>query len=88
LQSELDSPRPLISEDMQTDGTNIFVERIGSLINVSANGQLAMKALLIEHLKRIDRDKHGVPVRLSRSPVRISDSAVLYLLARSGSAKT
>jgi uncharacterized protein (DUF433 family) len=64
LKSELDSPRPLISEDFQTDGLSVFVERIGLLINASANGQFAMKALLVAHLKRIDRDKHGVPVRL------------------------
>ena len=49
---------------MQTDGYSIFVEKVGSLINVSEHGQLAMKALLKEHLKRIDRDDHGVPVRL------------------------
>jgi len=64
LKTQLHSARPLISEDMQTDGTNIFVEKVGSLINASEHGQLVMKALLIEHLKRIDRDARGVPVRL------------------------
>src|SRR5205823_12114427 len=34
------------------------------LINVSRNGQLAMKALLKEYLKRIERDAHGVAIRL------------------------
>jgi uncharacterized protein (DUF433 family) len=64
LKVELDSPRPLITEDMETNGTDIFVTKYGNLINASAHGQLAMKALLHAHLKRIERDKHGVPIRL------------------------
>lgn len=81
LKAELDSSRPLITEDMETDGTDIFVNKLGSLINASANGQLAMKALLQAHLKRIDRDKHGVPIRLfpftwardTKSPVQVAE---------------
>jgi len=64
LKRQLGSPRPLINEEMVTDGTNIFVSKLGSLINVSQHGQLAMKALLQEYLKRVDRDAHGVAVRL------------------------
>ena len=64
LKKQLHSPRPLIDEDMETDGTNIFVNKLGSLINVSEHGQLAMKALLHAHLKRIDRDARGVAIRL------------------------
>lgn len=61
---QLGSPRPLINEEMETDGTDIFVTKLGRLINASRDGQLAMKALLQEHLKRIDRDPRGVAVRL------------------------
>jgi len=64
LKRQLGSPRPLINEEMVTDGTDIFVSKLGSLINVSQHGQLAMKALLQEYLKRVDRDAHGVAVRL------------------------
>jgi uncharacterized protein (DUF433 family) len=64
VKRRLGSPRPLINEEMETDGTDIFVTKLGSLINVSQNGQLAMKALLQEYLKRIDRDAHGVAIRL------------------------
>ena len=49
---------------METDGTSIFVHKLGSLINASQHGQLAMKALLQAHLKRIDRDRQGTAVRL------------------------
>jgi hypothetical protein len=64
VKKRLGSPRPLINEQMETDGTDIFVTKLGSLINVSQNGQLAMKALLQKYLKRIDRDAHGVAIRL------------------------
>lgn len=49
---------------METDGTNIFVTKLGSLINASQHGQLAMKALLQAHLARIDRDAHGLATRV------------------------
>lgn len=64
LKKELRSARPLIDEEMETDGTNIFVTKLGSLINVSQNGQLAMKALLQAHLMRIERDSEGLAKRL------------------------
>lgn len=64
LKQRLNSSRPLINEDMETDGIDIFVNKLGSLINASKDGQLAMRALLHAHLKRIDRDAHGVAIRL------------------------
>jgi uncharacterized protein (DUF433 family) len=64
LEDKLKSPHPLIDEEMETDGTDIFVNKYGSLINASRDGQLAMKALLQAHLKRIERDDRGVAIRL------------------------
>lgn len=64
LKRQLGSDRPLINEEMVTDGTDIFVSKLGSLINASQHGQLAMKAVLQEYLKRVDRDARGVAVRL------------------------
>jgi uncharacterized protein (DUF433 family) len=64
LQERLNCERPLITEEMETDGTNIFVTKVGKLINVSAEGQLAMKELLHAYLRRIDRDEHGIALRL------------------------
>src|SRR5205823_4042892 len=80
VKRRLGSPRPLINEEMETDGTDIFVTKLGSLINASQNGQLAMKALLQEHLQRIDRDAHGVATRLfpfTRPKGALHDSAVI-----------
>ena len=64
LKKKLDAPRPLITHEMETDGTDIFVTKLGSLINVSQSGQLAMRSVLHEHLRRIDRDSHGLALRL------------------------
>jgi uncharacterized protein (DUF433 family) len=71
LQKEYGSEHPLAEEEFQTDGVNLFVERLG-LLNVSAPGQYAMREILSALLRRVDRDDHGLAVRLypfSRRPV-------------------
>ena len=71
LEQEYGSLHPLAEEDFQTDGVNLFVERLG-LLNVSAPGQYAMREILSALLRRVDRDAHGLAVRLypfSRRPV-------------------
>ncbi|MDE3156862.1 MAG: DUF433 domain-containing protein [Acidobacteriota bacterium] len=85
LKRRLGSPRPLINEEMATDGTDLFVSKLGSLINVSQNGQLAMKALLKEYLKRVERDVRGIPVRLfpfTRPQTTTGDAAVILAQPR------
>jgi uncharacterized protein (DUF433 family) len=64
LQSEFDVRRPLVDETLQTDGLNLFVERYGELINVSQDGQRAMKEILGVYLRRIERDARGLPAKL------------------------
>lgn len=71
LEKEYGSSHPLAEEDFQTDGVNLFVERLG-LLNVSAPGQYAMREILSALLRRVDRDDHGLAVRLypfSRRPI-------------------
>jgi uncharacterized protein (DUF433 family) len=70
LTMEFHSRHPLAEEQFQTDGVNLFVERLG-LLNVSAPGQFAMPEILRALLRRIDRDDHGLAIRLypfSRRP--------------------
>jgi uncharacterized protein (DUF433 family) len=64
LRNRFQSKRPLLDQEMVTDGKDLFVERYGRLINTSADGQLEMRELLEAYLKRIDRDSEGVPIRL------------------------
>jgi uncharacterized protein (DUF433 family) len=58
------SVHPLSDEQMKTDRKHLFVEKFGQLINASREGQLAMEALLEAHLRRVERDDSGLPVRL------------------------
>lgn len=64
LRRAFSSMHPLSDEQMKTDGKHLFVEKFGQLINASEEGQLAMEELLEAHLKRVERDDSGLPVRL------------------------
>ncbi len=56
--------RLLAHADFQTDGIDLFVEQLGRLLNVSNRGQLEMAEILRAHLKRVERDPSGVPIKL------------------------
>jgi uncharacterized protein (DUF433 family) len=56
--------RLLLSKDLCTHAGEVFLEEYGKLINLSASGQLAMRRLLEEHLKRVEWDQWQFPVRL------------------------
>ncbi len=64
VRKQFKSNRPLIDQAFQTDGLDLFVERYGDLINVSREGQKAMKEVITAYLQRIDRDAGGLPVKL------------------------
>ncbi len=64
VRRQFKSGRPLIDQVFQTDGLDLFVERYGDLINVSQQGQRAMKDLITAYLQRIDRDPVGIPIKL------------------------
>ncbi len=55
---------PLIDQAFQTDGLDLFVERYGDLINVSRDGQHALKEIIGVYLKRIEWDAKGLPIKL------------------------
>lgn len=46
----------LAFEQFKTDGKDIFVERLGKLINVSLDGQQMMRACVEQHLARVEYD--------------------------------
>jgi uncharacterized protein (DUF433 family) len=56
--------RLLLSRDLRTHAGQVFLDEYGKLINLSASGQLAMRRMLEEHLKRVDWDDWKFPVRL------------------------
>jgi uncharacterized protein (DUF433 family) len=64
LTRKLGAKRPLIDREFATNGVDLFVEYLGSTINISRDGQIEMADLLRAHLARIDRDANGLPLKL------------------------
>jgi uncharacterized protein (DUF433 family) len=60
----LNIQRLLLRKELRTNAGRVFLDRYGELIELSASGQLAMRQLLEEHLKRIEWDEWLFPVRL------------------------
>ncbi|MBI4469968.1 MAG: hypothetical protein HY650_11680, partial [Acidobacteria bacterium] len=63
-EKELKMDRLLLRKDLASHAGQVFLERYGELINLSASGQLALYRLLHEHLKRVEWDESRFPVRL------------------------
>lgn len=64
LERQFRSAHPLVERQMLTDGTHLFVEELGELVNLNKEGQRAMRVLLETHLRRIERDASGLAIRL------------------------
>lgn len=56
--------RLLLNKDLRTHAREVFLDEYGKLINLSTSGQIAMRRLLEEHLKRVEWDQWQFPVRL------------------------
>ena len=64
IKNKIGSPHPLADHKFETNGVDLFIEHLGRFISVSEGGQIAVRELLEAHLKRIERDDHGIPIRL------------------------
>jgi uncharacterized protein (DUF433 family) len=64
VRHELDVPRPLATQQFLTNGVNLFVEHAGELLNVSQQGQHAMREDFQRALQRIEFGEHGGPIVL------------------------
>lgn len=64
MQEKLNTSRTLVERSFQTDGVSLFIEELSALVNVTHEGQIEMKELLLVHLHRIERDPAGLPIRL------------------------
>lgn len=56
--------RPLLTERFLTDGVDLFLDKYGRLVAVSKDGQLAMRAVLMDSLRHVRRDSKGMPSKL------------------------
>lgn len=63
-EQSLQIARLLLRKELSTDGGQVFLQRYGHLINLSASGQLAMRRVFEEHLKRVEWNAQRFPVRL------------------------
>jgi len=63
-ESSLHIERLLLHKDLRAHAGKVFLDKYGELVNLSASGQLAMRRLLEEHLKRVEWDQRQFPIRL------------------------
>ncbi len=73
----LQTPRPLLAGDFLTNGVHLFINHAGGVLNTSREGQASLSPDFQRELQRVERDKHGSPVRLfpaTRASVAASDS--------------
>lgn len=78
--SASDKRHPLISKQLETDGLDLFIQRYGELVNISQDGQVAMREVMSAALHRIERDAKGIPIKLypfTRSDIREAPSMVV-----------
>jgi uncharacterized protein (DUF433 family) len=64
VEKELQTSRPLVAQEFMTNGVDLFIEKASQLINVSRDGQTALRGEFQQALARIDRGAQGGPVRL------------------------
>jgi uncharacterized protein (DUF433 family) len=63
-EEKLGVDRLLLRRELRMGGGNLFLERYGQLIELSASGQLAMRKVFEQHLDRVVWDVPPFPVRL------------------------
>jgi uncharacterized protein (DUF433 family) len=65
LRRELGSTKhPLLDHTLQTNNIDLFVKHASQLLNISRDGQVAMRGDFEQALARIERDNNGSPIRL------------------------
>jgi len=75
-----DKRHPLISKQLETNGLDLFIQRYGELLNISQDGQIAMREVMSAALHRIERDAHGIPIKLypyTRSSIHAAPAMVV-----------
>lgn len=63
VERKLGVPQPLARQAFKTDGVELFVEHLGRLLNVSRDGQLAIREAFGARLERVEYES-GLAARL------------------------
>ncbi len=64
LERELPQPHPLASHRFATDGSRLFVEAFGQVVDLSSGAQFVISEVLERYLERIEHDEAGIAARL------------------------
>lgn len=59
VERKLATARPLASRAFRSAGVELFVDRFGTLINATKEGQLAMREVFDEHIKQVEYGHDG-----------------------------
>jgi uncharacterized protein (DUF433 family) len=68
LKRHFPTPHPLADHQFQTNGVDLFVDQFGEILNISRDGQIEMKELILAHLRCVERDPRGIPIKLYLVP--------------------
>lgn len=64
VEREFPATHPLLSKAFYTDGKDLFIKTIEQTINVTMQGQLALREILDVYLERIVRDEKFMPTKI------------------------
>lgn len=83
LREKYNSEHPLVEFEFQHDGVDLFTEMEKDIINVSREGQLAMRDIITAYLQRIARDPHGAAIALypylKRHPQQVEEQKLVVI---------
>ncbi|HZS65790.1 MAG TPA: DUF433 domain-containing protein [Burkholderiales bacterium] len=68
LRRTFGSKRPLADERFETDGVDLFVEKMGAIIGATQEGQIQLRDLIRDRLQRVRRDPTGMPEKIVLFP--------------------
>jgi uncharacterized protein (DUF433 family) len=64
LRREFGHPHPLATMPLEADEVNLFVRYAGKVLNISKQGQIAMREAVEAHLQRVERAPDNAPLVL------------------------
>lgn len=83
LREKYNSEHPLVEYELRHDGVDLFTDIKDYIVNVSREGQLAMREVITAYLKRIARDPQGSAIALypylKRHPQRVEEQKLVLI---------
>ena len=64
IRGTIQGKHPLLTHDFEVSGKDAFIQHLGMTICATRDGQLAMRKIIEQHLRRIVRDENGLPLKV------------------------